>query len=1035
FATNEEMTQALQSGTVDSLLSSSLRARTNEWTIDSFDEAPIYVAVRKGDTRTLELINHALDRMEIEENHWMVTLMQRYYGDNESNIPFLTQEERAYLQEQNESGRVYRVLVNTDRYPYSYIANGEPVGIMIDLFDLIAKRCGIAYEWIIPKDREHYAQLITDKNTDICIDLTPDFHQAEEYGYSITDCYLTAPFSWIRRSDNMDDITTAAKLIYMAYSPAQYAYDNVYHEIDYITYATVDACLKSVIDKKTDGYCTYTYQAEQLVLQDLSNSLIATISQSENRFAIGVSHGINNHLTSILNTTVNCIEDWEVVDIIRHHTNLSTPTFSLFELLHSSPQFLTSAILLLVLVLLMATLILQRILHEKKLQKIIHMQSSKLDKSMENMLDVLATAIEFRSNESGDHVQRIRGITRDILNEVIRLYPEEYPLSPEDVQQISTAALMHDVGKIAIPDYILNKPGKLTPVEFETIKQHPLIGCELLDKIPNIREEQLYAYAYDICRWHHERWDGRGYPDGLKENQVPIWAQVAAVADVYDALISPRVYKKAFSHETAVQMILSGECGAFNPQVLHAFRQISEHLKLSSARKQETHTSAPVGKDLTTLTLSAFHCLLETTSDMIFLKDADLVYRSVSPAFAALLHRKPEEIVCHTISDLFGDDINARRYEAEDRQLLASGEDIVDYLEMVSDLDGNPIYGSTTKRLLTDAQGRVMGILGITRDVTPEYHAKKHHKLKLRYLYDLPADAYFAIHIDINQWRIIVENSHPVRGVVIGNHETIESLYLDAIKGMAEKRGSAYGFFKNFNAEALQELYNGGRSEIVMEYLHVMPNGTQCWIRDEIEFLIDPANGHLCLVMVVRDIQAKKEAELNVIRMAEHDALTGLLNRASIRMLVDDVLSGNDPLTARHALFMIDMDNLKGINDYLGHKTGDDELIRLGRTLCECFRSTDLVARVGGDEFVVFMRFITDADSVQKKADQLAKRLYRILDNSAGSLATSSSIGISLYPDDGRTLTELYEKADQAMYHAKNSGKNKAVFFRDIARK
>ena len=213
--------------------------------------------------------------------------------------------------------------------------------------------------------------------------------------------------------------------------------------------------------------------------------------------------------------------------------------------------------------------------YRNDLEKKVRRQAKKLNELMTSITEMLATAIEFRDCESGEHVRRICVLTRELMNEVITLYPE-YSLPEAEIEKIVTAAMLHDVGKIAIPDSILNKPGRLTPEEFEIMKQHTVRGCELLSSIPNIMDEGIFRYGYDICRHHHERWDGKGYPDGLEGDEVSIWAQVVAVADVYDALISPRVYKKAFSHDTAVNMIFEGQCGTFNPKVLDAFKKIMD---------------------------------------------------------------------------------------------------------------------------------------------------------------------------------------------------------------------------------------------------------------------------------------------------------------------------------------------------------------------------------------------------------------------------------------------------------------------------
>ena len=190
------------------------------------------------------------------------------------------------------------------------------------------------------------------------------------------------------------------------------------------------------------------------------------------------------------------------------------------------------------------------------------------------MIESLSAAIEFRDGESGDHVQRIHDITKLMLTQT---HLGER-LSSEDIDDIALAAIMHDVGKIAIPDAILCKPGRLTPEEFEIMKTHTVQGAELLARIPQMRGTGAYRYAIDIARHHHERWDGRGYPDGLAGDQISIWAQVVSLADVYDALTNKRVYKAAFTREESLRMIRDGECGTFNPELLACFFEVEPQI-------------------------------------------------------------------------------------------------------------------------------------------------------------------------------------------------------------------------------------------------------------------------------------------------------------------------------------------------------------------------------------------------------------------------------------------------------------------------
>ena len=195
------------------------------------------------------------------------------------------------------------------------------------------------------------------------------------------------------------------------------------------------------------------------------------------------------------------------------------------------------------------------------------LQARKIMDLNAGMIEALSTAIEFRSCESGEHVRRIHDFTAYLLGKT----PLGEGLDQEQVDLIALASIMHDIGKIAVPDAILNKPGRLTPDEFEVMKQHTVNGALLLERIPQMRQHEAFVYAYDIARHHHERWDGRGYPDGLKGDDISIWAQVVSLADVYDALISKRVYKDAYSCSQALDLIANGACGTFNPRLLSIF--------------------------------------------------------------------------------------------------------------------------------------------------------------------------------------------------------------------------------------------------------------------------------------------------------------------------------------------------------------------------------------------------------------------------------------------------------------------------------
>ncbi|MCI8507596.1 MAG: response regulator [Lachnospiraceae bacterium] len=206
----------------------------------------------------------------------------------------------------------------------------------------------------------------------------------------------------------------------------------------------------------------------------------------------------------------------------------------------------------------------------KEQEKAIREQEKENLQNSEFMIDALSSVIEFRSAETGEHIRRIKYFTRIMLKYLMKYFPE-YGLTPEQVDEIARASALHDIGKIGIPDAILLKPGRLTPEEFEVMKTHTTIGCDILEKLRGNQSGDFYRYCYDICRYHHERWDGNGYPDHLVGDEIPISAQIVAIADVYDALVSPRVYKSPYANNIAYDMIMNGECGQFSPDVLECF--------------------------------------------------------------------------------------------------------------------------------------------------------------------------------------------------------------------------------------------------------------------------------------------------------------------------------------------------------------------------------------------------------------------------------------------------------------------------------
>ena len=216
--------------------------------------------------------------------------------------------------------------------------------------------------------------------------------------------------------------------------------------------------------------------------------------------------------------------------------------------------------------------------NQKKLQQLVINQVYDRERNNNSMISLLSNIVESRNQELGSHTLNVQMGTELLLKELVKLTPQ-YNLSKSDIARISSLAALHDVGKIRIPESILNKPGKLTPEEWKIMQSHTVEGESILKNSMPEQNNSFIRDACDICRWHHEKYDGKGYPDGLTGDEIPISAQVVSMADVYDALTSERCYKKAFSHETAIQMMLNGECGAFNPLLLECLKKISGELK------------------------------------------------------------------------------------------------------------------------------------------------------------------------------------------------------------------------------------------------------------------------------------------------------------------------------------------------------------------------------------------------------------------------------------------------------------------------
>lgn len=423
---------------------------------------------------------------------------------------------------------------------------------------------------------------------------------------------------------------------------------------------------------------------------------------------------------------------------------------------------------------------------------------------------------------------------------------------------------------------------------------------------------------------------------------------------------------------------------------------------------------------------AAFQAMLDSTRDLVFVKDINLVYVAASMPFVRMTGKTAlEEVVGFSDMELFADEALAKRYIADDRRLLQEGENLIDYIEPLTDEDGEARYGSTSKYILKDSEGAPIGILGITRDITRDYVARQRYQQELKYLFKLPADTFAVSYIDVDSWRIITQRRQLIKEGTLQSCFTVEELTQAAVESIVEKDCEAAQFYERFSQRTLREIYASGRSTLTFHYQRYLSDGTIRWVRNEVRFLTDVDSGHLCAMLSAKDIDAKKQAEQKLVEAAQMDKMTMLLNRHTTMESIRRILE--EEAEHAHVLYMIDIDNFKKLNDTLGHQRGDEFLVALAAEVKNCFRESDIVGRIGGDEFFAFMRNVSDFAVMERKAQELLGAIQDVCAIYA-EVRVSGSIGISVYPEKGTTLEELYEYADKALYEAKRKGKNQYVF-------
>lgn len=668
---------------------------------------------------------------------------------------------------------------------------------------------------------------------------------------------------------------------------------------------------------------------------------------------------------------------------------------------------------------------------QKKLLSALEEQVYENEKNNSMMINVLAHIVEFRNGESGMHVHHIKQLTSILLQNLIEK-TDKYRLTENDILLISTASSLHDIGKISIDDKILNKPGRLTAEEFEVIKTHSIIGAEMLQDLHNTHNYPLFDKAYEICRWHHERYDGKGYPDGLKGEEIPISAQVTSLADVYDALTSNRCYKKAFSHEKAMEMILDGQCGAFNPVLLQCLKdcekQILAEFSDSIDTTQDDRLLIRATEELVENKISSdkidfsarlpiaarerWNFFSDGSGEIQFEYDAMLDVLRLTKYGAKVLGL--QELTMHP-RGLKQGYLGAQNIQTilDAMQSEASLEKPVVKIKKHISLNGPRRWYEIRIRTLwsNEENPKYTGILSRIIDINdselaivrPEYRISENDDAEIRQTISKLTQVFDVVRlVDITDNEIIRSGCKP------GNEEMINACLGDkcyAIWGKTQRCKncvSSKAFEKRGQVSKL-EFADDSIFQIISKYVEISEKPYV------LEMIYKDNDGVLLGAYGKTDFM---DNIVNYNRQLYHDALTGAYNR---RYYEEQAKS----MRYIDAVAMLDANNFKGINDHYGHAAGDCLLKAVCESIKECIRSSDILIRLGGDEFVLLMANIPEIVFYQK-ISEIKQKISEIKLPDYPDIKCAAAIGgvYGIQPIEN-ALTE----ADRLMYLDKNASK------------
>lgn len=662
--------------------------------------------------------------------------------------------------------------------------------------------------------------------------------------------------------------------------------------------------------------------------------------------------------------------------------------------------------------------------NQKRLMQMVADQIYEKEENNNLLIGILSHVVEFRNSESGEHILHIRTATELLLRRLVQK-TDEYHLSESDIVMITTASALHDIGKISIPESILNKPGKLTREEFSIIKTHTTIGADIINQMTTKMEKPLLRIAGEICRWHHERWDGHGYPDGLIGEQIPIAAQVVALADVYDALTSKRCYKEAYDHETALDMILAGECGAFNPLLLKCLQDIAPRLRMdaqydagdSACRSEADRLATEIMKKTEMPSSDRSQHMLESMQERMdffaSLKggiqfDYDSISRLVNitnwdePPQYRYTVKNVADTNCftnlsqrdfHRLKDAL--DATTPENREFSMSIMMSEGDSYEWCDLRvhslwSDLSPEHYIGAVGQLVRPQEMSADIPILdGLADSDTADGMAVKATVDQLRKIFDIvrlvDPTANAVLELDHNGILRKTDQHCAAFWETGGNCTNCISTRALAQKTMLNKL----------------EFTRTDMYYVVSKYLCI--NGTPCVM----EMLSKMNEGRWIDANGTRFLLDKSRGES---RKLFQDPLTATYSRRYFETYLTH-------MEGMECVEIIDVNQFKQVNDTYGHPAGDVVLRDIAAAIQSCIRSSDILVRYGGDEFLLLFPKMSENDMAEKNK-RIKEAVANIVYTEYPTLHLSVSIGgvCGVHP-----IMEAIRQADKQMYENKRT--------------